>query len=317
MRHFTRRARGRTLLLVLILVLTQLASAQSFHASSSSKADSGAWRKLELWKEHLIDEANRTRVQLILDNQVQIRSGRSAALAETRNQISAVTGELGMMWKVLDSEYVVLELGYFDLYYPIWYLQKKAKVKELQRVSLGLLDLQGKFLDWVGLPEAARASEVESQPPVRTVLTELRAMYETWKPRALAPSRLDEAQERFEELNATDQSHAFADYMLRQWWMDEATSREATPTPEGVAPPGLHVLMAPDWQNFVGVACAFALMDEVEEVKEDGQRIADFVWFDNLPLWTYFYWYEYLDEKIGDFQIMVLTARPKGTFAAR
>jgi len=299
-----RRAPARILTLLLALGLAPLAGAQSFHATASSKADTGAWRKLELWKDQLIHEANQDQVQVIMDHEVKIRSGSSAALAEIRNLVAGEDGEMEMVTRIMDSEYVALELGYFDLYYPIWFLQKKSKVKELQRCTVALLDLQGKFLDWVGLAEAARASEVSEQPAVRTMLSELRDVYGSWKPRALARSALDEAHGRYEKFNALPESRAFADYMRQQLWMEPATSRKAPPVPEQVARPGLHVIMAGDWQNFTAMACGFALMDEIEEVKEDGQRIADFVWFDKLPVWTYFYWYQYHEVKMEHYQVM-------------
>ena len=100
--------------------------------------------RLDRIQDNLIHEKNQDQIQVLLDHKVEIRSGRSAALAEIRNLIAGDDGELEMVDRLLDSEYVALELGYFDLYYPIWFLQKKTKVKELQRSAVALLDLLGR-----------------------------------------------------------------------------------------------------------------------------------------------------------------------------
>lgn len=290
------------LLSSVLLALTAPVAAQ-FHGQDSPDADNHAWRKVELWKEHLVDDGNRTRVELLLENKAKIQSRRSQALSEIREEIIAATGKLDMVEHVFRTEYVELRLGYFDLHYPIWYLQDKAKLKELGRLAIALLDLQGKFLEWVGLAPAARASQKDSEPPVQTTLIELREMYADWKPRRLTPTTLDEARSRFEGLNETAQAQVFASYMRQQLWMDE--EKRLQPLTAGENPlQGLHVFMAADWQNYLGVACGFSLMDEVEEVKEDGQRLADFVWYDDLPTWTYFYWWEKWGEETLQIQVM-------------
>ena len=290
MRHLVKNSRVRVRTVLFALAIASLAQPQSFNEKSTPAADEGAWGKLELWKEHLLDEGNREVVQQIIDQRESIRS--ATETEALRQMLSAVAEGESTMRRILDSEYILLELGYFDLHYPLAFLRKKNYVKELQRICVGLLDLQGKFLDWLGLPAAARGSELDSQAPVRAALSELRKTFGRWSPRTYSAGSVADARERFAEPCESESSRNFADYMRRRLWIDEDTRKMELSAPEQVPMTGLNVIMAPDWQNFLGVACGFSLFDELEEFKVDGQRIADFVWYDNLPTWTYFYWYE-------------------------
>lgn len=276
---------------------------QSFHGQKSPHADGGGWRKVELWKERLVHADSVRRLDLVLANRAAVQGG-GPRLDELRREILAATQGAPMSHGVLESEYVQLTLGYFDLSYPIWFLQDQGYVKELQRLALALLDLQREFLEWTGLAAAARASERVSEPPVCTLLAELRALYEDWKPKFLAASSLDLAEERFEAFNAVPQASSFAEYMRRQVWMDEVKRAEALEPGEGDVPSGLDVVMAADWQNFLALACGLAVLDEVEAVKDDGRRLADYVWFDSLPSWTYFYWSEGEGPLATHYQVM-------------
>ncbi|MBI5434564.1 MAG: hypothetical protein HZA52_17165 [Planctomycetes bacterium] len=84
-----------------------------------------------------------------------------AALAETYKKAHGLEGKAQAdvdFAQVLDQHYVHAELGVLDVRYPKSDMPEKVRVKELQDVSLALLDLQVRWLDWAGAGNPAEAA---------------------------------------------------------------------------------------------------------------------------------------------------------------
>jgi hypothetical protein len=168
---------------------------------------------------------------------------------------------------MLERDYALFKIGALDVAYPIAFLEDKSKAEDFKAVATGLVDMQGKWIQWLASdPKVASDSAAD--------IATLRAWVQSWK-----PAQLDDLQKAKDKnlLVALKAESEVTDASTR------IDKRMHSSGELGLAPSSsknARVILSPTRLDFVGWLGYSGLAD-------DAVRGAN--WTDDAAQWTQFW----------------------------
>lgn len=164
---------------------------------------------------------------------------------------------------------VHVPLGMLDLAYPAWAFADKQGFENLQALSTAALELEARWIDWIGKGEAAAA-------PLKADVETLKGWVKTWKPAMLAKAESASDKSLF-VLCAAGEAHKNAVQHLRDALCASDTLALGIGPRDG-AP--LSLVFAPTRHDWMGLLGYDGLLDPAQQAQ---------LWTKDATLWTTFW----------------------------
>ena len=169
--------------------------------------------------------------------------------------------------KLLADGCVHVELGLFDIAYPLWGLAQKSAVDDLRGLANALLETQDVWIDWIGKGAPAAAA------PKADIET-LKAWVKTWKAPALAKADSAPDKSLFALFGAKEAEKTAAQHLRDTLCHPDAL---------GLAPKNgipLSILFAPTRRDFMELVGYTGLVDATQQAQ---------LWTKDSTMWTTFW----------------------------
>jgi len=168
---------------------------------------------------------------------------------------------------LLDTGYVKIRLGVFQVWCPAESLAEKASAKEFQAIACALLDLQDRWLEWVADGETVQAAQGESKILKKWIRSWRSARASKKKERESSGPDLVAILKAKENVTATLKS--YSDRLDLAGIMSPRDGEESS----------VLLLLSPTREDFLGLGSF------IGSLNDENRRL---LWHDGLALWTSF-----------------------------